>query len=84
MYNNNLAFDIEAGKRMFYVEVMGYIYCDDHHGWCIVTGRYSHSSSGVHRRVAVRPVGVLTHWDRDKMTAIFQTAFSNTLSWMKM
>ena len=27
---------------------------------------------------------VLTHWSRDKMTAIFQTTFSNAFSWMKM
>ena len=26
----------------------------------------------------------LTHWGRDKMTAIFQTTSSNVLSWMKM
>ena len=26
----------------------------------------------------------LTHWVRDKMTAIFQTTFSNAFSWMKM
>ena len=26
----------------------------------------------------------LTHWDRDKMAAIFQTTFSNAFSWMKM
>ena len=26
----------------------------------------------------------LTHWSRDKMTAIFQTTFSNTFSWMKI
>ena len=26
----------------------------------------------------------LTHWDRDKMTAISQTTFSNAFSWMKM
>ena len=25
----------------------------------------------------------LTHWARDKMAAIFQTIFSNALSWMK-
>ena len=28
--------------------------------------------------------GLLTHWDRDKMAAIFQTTFSNAFSWMKM
>ena len=27
---------------------------------------------------------VLTHWSRDKITAIFQTTFSNAFSWMKM
>ena len=27
---------------------------------------------------------LLTHWDRDKMGAIFQTAFWNAFSWMKM
>ena len=27
---------------------------------------------------------VLTHWGRDKMTAISQTTFSNAFSWMKM
>ena len=27
---------------------------------------------------------LLTHWGRDKMTAIFQTTFSNGFSWMKM
>ena len=26
----------------------------------------------------------LTHWGRDKIDAILQTAFSNTISWMKM
>ena len=26
----------------------------------------------------------LTHWGRDNMAAIFQTAFSNAFSWMKM
>ena len=25
-----------------------------------------------------------THWDRNKMAAIFQTTFSNAFSWMKM
>ena len=25
-----------------------------------------------------------THWGRDKMDAIFQTTFSNEISWMKM
>ena len=29
-------------------------------------------------------LNVLTHWGRDKMAAIFQTIFSNGLSWMKM
>ena len=29
----------------------------------------------------VRP---LTHWGRDKLATVFQTTFSNTLSWMKM
>ena len=27
---------------------------------------------------------LLTHWGRDKMTAISQTTFSNVFSWMKM
>ena len=27
---------------------------------------------------------LLTHWGRDKMVAIFQTAFSNEFSWTKM
>ena len=27
---------------------------------------------------------VLTHWDRDEMAAIFQTAFSSAFSWIKM
>ena len=27
---------------------------------------------------------VLTHWGRDKMATIFQTAFSSAFSWMKM
>ena len=27
---------------------------------------------------------LLTHWNRDKMDAIFQTTFSNAFSWMKM
>ena len=26
----------------------------------------------------------LTHWGRDKMDAIYQTTFSNAISWMKM
>ena len=26
----------------------------------------------------------LTHWGRDKMTAISQTTFANAFSWMKM
>ena len=26
---------------------------------------------------------ILTHWDRDKITAIFQTTLSNVFSWMK-
>ena len=26
---------------------------------------------------------ILTHWNRHKMTAIFQTTFSNAFSWMK-
>ena len=29
-------------------------------------------------------VWYLTHWGRDKMAAIFQTTFSNAISWMKM
>ena len=33
----------------------------------------------------VKPVGeILTHWGRNKMSAISQTTFSNTFSWMKM
>ena len=31
-----------------------------------------------------RVYGVLTHWGRDKMTAVFQTTFSTAFSWMKM
>ena len=31
-----------------------------------------------------KPRKMLTHWDRDKMAAIFQTTFSNAFSWMKM
>ena len=29
-------------------------------------------------------LGVVTHWGRYKMTAIYQTTFSNAFSWMKM
>ena len=28
--------------------------------------------------------GLLTHWNQDKMAAIFQTTFSNSFSWMKI
>ena len=31
-----------------------------------------------------RTDNMLTHWDRDKMAAIFQTKFSSGFSWMKM
>ena len=38
------------------------------------------------QRICMKSSGiwVLTHWDRDKMVAIFQTTFSNAFSWMKM
>ena len=36
-----------------------------------------------HRCETIQSHG-LTHWGRDKMAAIFQTAFSNAFSWMKI
>ena len=41
------------------------------------------SSAGYIRHMSGEIWG-LTHWGWDKMAAIFQTAFSNTFSWMKI
>ena len=39
------------------------------------------TSQGIVERIVA---DLLTHWGRDKMTAIFQTTSSNGFSWMKM
>ena len=44
----------------------------------------SHVTTGAVIKKVFSCHDILTHWGRDKMDAIYQTAFSNAFSWMKM
>ena len=47
-------------------------------------GLYSSTYRYWYRYYVGRYCSTLAHWGRDKMAGIFQTAFSNGFSWMKM
>ena len=52
---------------------------------CISTAKWKTGFSSVlTMEIRQSHVEPLTHWGRDKMTAVYQTTFSNAFSWMKI
>ena len=52
-------------------------------GPAVVSSRYHLYLGHILQRVYELITEILTHWDRDKMTAISQTTFSSAFAWMK-
>ena len=79
-------------KKFPFDDVIMYIAIEQYFSWRVIRCCFSRKNCGRCRNAGVckflwRDWAALqhfAHWDRDKIADIFQTTFSNVLSWMKM